>query len=239
MFQTLSIPKLEELLDQFSVPMFVIERTGPRESFILATLNRAFEELSGTSRHDLLGQPIIRLASTGMPEEAISYYRNCIRTGETVRFSYTYTDENGDVLWETTLQHANGPDNEDRIIATAMKLPREQSALQDQLAFDDLHYFSSMADLQLENLSSAFDSVVCRPGFTEIDEDRVMRLHAVCRTVQRSVADIKDIVRRAQIRHARQVAPPIASCTHKMDTGPQLDTARAIVATSGVRNTFR
>ena len=104
--------------------------------------------------------------------------------------------------WNKTLQYARSPDGNDRVIATAIRVPVSGPLLQDQIAFEDVRYSSSIADLQLENLSNAFDNATRRARVTPIDEERIMRLHAVCRTIQSTVADIKQVVRAAQNRHA-------------------------------------
>ena len=88
------------------------------------------------------------------------------------------------------------------MVTTALLSPCAEPALSDRLAFEDVRYFSSIADLQLENLSNAFSSATRRARVTPIDEERIMRLHAVCRTIQSTVADIKQVVRAAQNRHA-------------------------------------
>ncbi len=203
MFSTLSVTELEQVLNQFFVPMFVIERLSPHSDFSLVDMNTAFVSLSGYSRSELSGQSLSTLTPDSLPGEAIPFFQRCADTRQTVRFAHVYASENREVRWDTTLQYTTNPDQHDRIIATAIAAPCEQTVLQDKLAFEDLQYFSSLADLQLENLSSAFSTATKIARMTPIDEERVMSLHAVCRTVQRNVADIKQIVREARKRHMR------------------------------------
>lgn len=243
MFSTLTINELEQVLDQFFVPMFVIERDAPDGDFCLVGMNSAFVALSGYDRSDLSGRSLSTLAPGKMPKEALSFFQRCVTTRQTVRFAHIYEHDQTDVRWDTTLQYATSSEQHDRIIATAITAPCEQPVLQDRLAFEDLQYFSSIADLQLENLSSAFTCATKVARITPIDEARVMSLHAVCRTVQRSVADIKDIVHRAQKRHAQNteqqyVAPiqlDVPVPFEGMDTVNALAEAGANIANTGRR----
>lgn len=203
MLSTLTIAQLEKLLDQFSVPMFVIETQGPGSDFCITCMNSALEELAGQPRHELLGRSILEIAAANAADSTIEYYQRCVSTQQTIRFAFLFGNDNRRMHWNKTLQYARSPEGYDRVIATAVKIPSETPLLQDRLAFEDVRYFSSIADLQLENLSSAFDSATEQARVTPIEEERIMRLHAVCRTIQSTVADIKDVVRAAQSRHSR------------------------------------
>ncbi|NNK16964.1 MAG: PAS domain-containing protein [Sulfitobacter sp.] len=86
MLNTLSIAQLDELLDQFSVPMFAIERRGPDHDFRITCMNRALEELAGQMRQDLLGKPVLELAAAA--EEMLEFYQRCVTTRQTIRFAF-------------------------------------------------------------------------------------------------------------------------------------------------------
>lgn len=229
MFNTLSTAELERLLDHFSVPMFAIERQTPDAEFRITCLNSALEDLAGLPRADMLGCSIIEMAAAA--EETMEYYQRCVTTRQTIRFSFLFTREQRRMCWNKTLQYARSPEGHDRIIATAIKVSHEAPMLQDQLAFEDVRYFSSIADLQLENLSSAFTSATERARVTPIDEERIMRLHAVCRTIQSTVADIKRVVRAAQTRHAaaqRPALPQTAEAAQELHAMKGTDTVIAL-----------
>ena len=230
MLNTLSIAQLDELLDQFSVPMFVIERREPDHDFRITCMNSALEELAGQMRQDLLGKPVLELAATA--EEMLEFYQRCVNTRQTIRFAFLFTKEQREIRWDKTLQYTCSPEGYDRVIATVVKISEEAPLLQDRLAFEDVRYFSSIADLQLENLSSAFKSATEQARVTPIDEERIMRLHAVCRTIQSTVGDIKEIVRSAQARHksaARKTAPEGSDDAMSHRSGQGMDTVRALV----------
>ena len=202
MLNTLSIEQLDDLIAQFSVPMFVIETKGPGSDFCITCMNEAFEDLSGQPRDELLGKSILEIAATSAADVTFEHYQRCVETRQTIRFAFLFGNDRQEMRWNKTLQYARSPEGYDRVIATAIRVPVDQQPLQDQVAFEDVRYYSSIADLQLENLNSAFSSATEQARVTPIDEERIMRLHAVCRTVQSTVADIKRVVRTAQARHA-------------------------------------
>ena len=231
MLNTLSIVQLENLLDQFSVPMFVIESQGPGSDFCITCVNAALEELAGQTRQQLLGRSILELAATSDPDDTMEYYQRCVQTRQTIRFAFLFGSDGRKMRWNKTLQYARSPEGYDRVIATAIRVPVTAPLLQDQLAFEDVRYFSSIADLQLENLSSAFTSAARQARVTPVDEERIMRLHAVCRTIQSTVADIKRVVRAAQARHA---APD--SGLERPSQAPYRDGARSTFHSPGTVN---
>jgi hypothetical protein len=201
MLNMLSIAQLENLLDQFSVPMFLVERQETADEFRISTLNRAFEDLSGLPRQNIVGQSIVKLAAAAAAKDTVKYYSQCVTTRRPIRFTFLFSQDHSQSYWDNTLQYARSPEGHDRVIATAIKVPDVQPLLQDRLAFEDLRYYASIADLQLENLSSAFSAVTQMARVTPIEEERISRLNATCRTIQRTVSDIKKIVRTAQARH--------------------------------------
>ncbi|NNK16963.1 MAG: hypothetical protein HKP51_08670 [Sulfitobacter sp.] len=67
---------------------------------------------------------------------------------------------------------------------------------------------------------------------TPIDEERIMRLHAVCRTIQSTVGDIKQVVRAAQVRHKTANRKPATAASEDAichENGQGMDTVRALV----------
>lgn len=234
MFNTFSLSQIEHVLDLFSVPMFVIARESPTSDFRLVGMNAALEKLVGQPRSAIHGRSISEIDLIGMPDSAQENFHRCVTKKEVVHFTYLFIQDEREVRWDTTLQYSCCPDQFDRIIATTIRVPQERPLLQDKLAFEDVRYFSSIADLQLENLSRAFSSATTEARVSPIDEERIMRLHAVCRTVQRSITDIQDIVRRAQTRHAALQLQPLQNPPPKhppLERTDGMDTVRAFDTT--------
>ncbi|MGC1502625.1 MAG: hypothetical protein WA782_00625 [Sulfitobacter sp.] len=230
MFNTLSFSQIEHVLDLFSVPMFVIERQEPANDFRLVGMNAALEQLVGQPRSRIHGRFISEICLIGLPDNVQESFQRCIAEKEVVHFTYLFLREGCEVRWDTTLQYACGLDELDRVIVTTLEIPQEHPLMLDRLAFEDVRYFSSIADLQLQNLNSAFSSATTEARVTPIDEERIMQLHTVCRTVHRSVADIQDIVRRAQARHAALRLQPTQKPLYHLEplqSLDNLDTVRA------------
>ena len=233
MLDLLSVPELDALLDQFTVPMFVLEREHPDGEFRITCMNRALEDLAGKAREALVGQPIRELAVAA--EEMLDFYQRCVVTRQTIRFAFLTSHGHRQIRWDKTLQYARSPEGYDRVIATAVKSAEPEPSLEDRLGFEDVRYFSSVADLQLENLSSALDTAVAHARAVPIDEDRIMRLHAICRTIQSTVGDIKEVVKTAQLRHRTSgMPPPMPSNAAAEEAGADfgMDTVRALVNAS-------
>ena len=228
MFDTLSNGQLETLLEQFTVPMFIIERCHPDDDFRMVGMNTALARLSDQPRESIVGRSVFDMALTGGASDAKAHYLRCATTRSVVNFSYVWKRPEGEARCDVTLQYGQSPEGNDRIIATVIHMMLPGPTLQDKIAFDDVSYFSSIADLQLENLSCAFSTASIDAHATVIEEERIMRLHAVCRTIQRSVSDIKDIVRRAQERHSTHLkAPPQDFGQNAVETNC-MDTVRAL-----------
>ncbi len=228
MFDTLSNGQLETLLEQFTVPMFIIERHHSDTDFQMVGMNTALERLSDQPRDSIVGRSVFDMALTGGATDAGVHYLKCATTRSVVNFSYLLKRPDGEARCDVTLQYGQSPEGNDRIIATVIHMMLQGPELQDKIAFDDVSYFSSIADLQLENLSCAFSNASIDAQVTMIEEERIMRLHAVCRTIQRSVSDIKDIVRRAQERHSSHLrAPPQDFLPNAGETNC-MDTVRAL-----------
>ena len=232
MLNDLSVAQLDQLLEQFSVPMFVIETQGPGSDFVITCLNSALEDLAGQSRSELLGRSILEIAATDAATDTARHYERCVQTRQTIRFAFLFGNENRATCWNKTLQYARSPEGYDRVIATAVKVPADTQDLQDRLAFEDVRYFSSIADLQLENLNNAFANATQQARVTPIDEERIMRLHAVCRTIQSTVADIKQVVRAAEARRNVSFASKdngsAQALDHSAEDPPQMDTMQML-----------
>lgn len=223
MFDTLSTAQLEAILNQFSMPMFVIERKDPRAEFRVVGLNTPMEQLAGLMREDILGQSVIEMTTASN-----STMEHCT----TPRQKISCSNEPPKLYWHKTLQYSRSPEGYDRVVATAMIVPDHLPDLQDQIAFEDLHYFASIADLQLENLNSAFGSAALDWQVRPIDEERVMRLHATCRSIQTTVSEIKQIVQRTLLRHAPADMKPSYKGLEQTEHPFKIDTLDALASFS-------
>lgn len=203
MFDTLPISNLAAMLDHFSFPMLIAERPDQTTEFRAVALNAALEEITGP-KDAVCGMALRDVFPTNVMDEVVSVFGPSGNTIDQQKFHTAIQGIRGDVNCDLTLQYMRCADGFDRVLATAQPARSYDLDLQDKLAFEDVRYFSFVADLQLENLNCAFISAAENIVVSPVDEERIMRLHAVCRTIQRTVSDIKSVVKQAQARHAAQ-----------------------------------
>jgi PAS domain S-box-containing protein len=190
MFDSLTDVELQTVLDQFSIPMFVLDRMSPDYPFHIVCMNKALEQLSQRPRAQVVGKSIYDLLPSDEAEEASRNYIRCARLRRDVRFSEVFTSDGARYEWDTTLQSVQTRGGHDRIVGTTQRIERHMPRLSDQFA---------LADNDLVTL-------------------RNTQLMAVCRSVQRAMGDVKQTVRQAQARQTPQVILELeAPTTHDND----------------------
>ena len=185
---------LERLLNQFSVPMFALDRSGSNNAFSYVCINRALESAGGKPANQVLGRSVHDLLPKLEADIAHTRYSQCAEQRGDLRFRDRFTTAGKPVLWDTTLQHVMLKDGGDRIVGTSIRMTEEGCQAQKDPALDDIQYFSSMADLQPRNLISTFEIFRDRELFAIQNEQHIDKLAGMCRTVQRAVEDIKKVV---------------------------------------------
>lgn len=203
MFDTLPISHLATMLAHFAFPMLIAERPDRTAEFRTVAMNAALEEIAGP-KDAICGMTLRDVFPSSVVEDLVGSFRSGTGAEDIQRIKSAIRGISGEVPCDLTLQFLRCSDGYDRIIATAQPDQRYELDLQDKLAFEDVRYFSSVADLQLENLNSAFVSATDLVQAASVSEERMMRLHAVCRTIQRTVSDIQNVVKQAQARHAEK-----------------------------------
>ncbi len=203
MFDTLPISNLAAMLDHFSFPMLIAERPDQTTELRVVAMNIALEGITGP-KDAVCGMALRDVFPAEVVDEVVSVLGPDDTSVDQQEFQTVIQGIRGDVNCDLTLQYMRCADGFDRVLATAHRTCSYGLDLQDKLAFEDVRYFSFVADLQLENLNCAFISATENFEVSSVDEERIMRLHAVCRTIQRTVSDIKIVVKQAQARHAAQ-----------------------------------
>lgn len=229
MFDILSTAKLQTLLDLFSIPMFALDRISDTEPFHIVCMNGALETLSQQPRSAILGRSIYELLPHDEAQEASRNYIKCASTGNDVRFSEVFTDNGDRYQWDTTLQSVRTTEGHDRIVGTTMRMERHLPRLSDQYALEEVKYYSTIADLHLQNMTTMCDLLAdCSSENMSAEDDlRSAQLMAVCRSVQRAVDDVRHTVRQAQARHT---TPPVVIQRESPEQQPAANTAFKNVA---------
>ncbi|MBD3665314.1 hypothetical protein [Sulfitobacter aestuariivivens] len=225
---------LTRTLNQFSVPMFAIDRGGRHGDFRLTGANKALERACNRSVADMIGRSLVDLLPAAAARTALMRFAQCTRERSVIRCRDAFAIPNRDVRWDTTLQYVQLADGRDRIVGTTIELAPEAD-MGPVLVFEDIQYLSSVADLQLQNLITMFETFRDFELFTFENEQRVARLGGMCRTIQRAVDDIRKTVRAAQRDH-RHIATPALQphINHRCEPGiTATDTLTALFDTLG------
>lgn len=228
MYETTSNTTLAQLLNQFSAPMFAVERANCDTPFYFVGINHAMERAGKCTASDLVGKALNTLMPPTELAAVLRHYEHCVLEQAIVRFEDTFTLRDIKATWDTTLQFVEMADGRQRIIGTTVQQSVPKPTTADTDTYDDIHYFSTMADFQLQNLISMFETHNGTELFKNEADVRLEKLSGMCRTVQRAVEDIKKVVSSAQQRNQ----PKGANSMHR----PSSNTARARTMRSGMLN---
>lgn len=198
MHKTASAAALTKLLNQFSVPMFAVERKDPRATFRFVCLNEAMAVTGGRSAARTIGKSTFDLMPTTEAEIVNARYLECAQTREVVRFQDGFTTLGRRVIWDTTLQFMELSDGAQRIVGTSIQLSQQDTVLPETVTYENINYISTMADYQLQNLVTLFETYRDRDLFQAEAAPRIDRLSGMCRSIQRAVSDIRKIAQGAQ-----------------------------------------
>jgi hypothetical protein len=240
MNDTASAATLSQLLNQFSVPMFAVERNGPYSTFRFACLNDAMAATGDSPAAEVIGKSAFDILPMQEAEIANGRYLECALTRSVVRFRDRFTTKGRKVIWDTTLQFVALPNNAERVLGTSIEIPSEDSALPDAVTFEDIQYISTMADFQLQNLVTLFDSYGGHDLFQFEATPRIEKLSGMCRSIQRAVADIRKIVHSAQSQRQPGCHASTAKEAHQISSNVVCsDTVKALVEYSSSFDGFR
>ena len=235
MFNTHSADQLAALFDQFTIPMFAAERPGVGKDFRILCNNRAHAAATGFHDADLRGACPQDLLPAEEASKMAQRYSECADTRKDLRYLEVLHVPKGFVQWNTSLQYVPLKSGGDRVIGTSFQLDSNADPAQSDNLFDDVKYLTSLADLQLQNLVSIFETAHSGSLFTTESANRVAGLSGICRTVQQAVADIKSTVRRANTRSNQVQDPPseIAADAPMYAEETESKTVRAILESIG------
>lgn len=193
MFQNCSTEEITNILRSFHLPMFAAEREDAALPFRIVCTNDAHQRATGLPAALVEGNTPCDFLT---PEEArtvAARYDSCATSGTDLRFVQKQRVGGQTVLWDTSLQYVPLDGGGERIIGTAVEVLQ----VSPYPLHEDIRYFSSLAELQLQNLTTLLDVAQKQGLFREHSSDKVARLSALCRGVQRAVDDIRSTVHRA------------------------------------------
>ncbi len=230
MQDTVSTGALSQLLDQFSVPMFAVERSGPFATFRFVSMNKSMAAAAGRTAVSSIGRSMFDLLDVAEAEVANNRLLECALTRNVLRYRERFTTSGTKSIWDTTLQFVPLSGAGERVLGTSILLSSEDTATPEVTTLEDINYISTMADFQLQNLVSLFETYRSQELFRPEAAPRIAKLGGMCRSIQRAVIDIKKIADRAQ----RMQQPPAAAAETSVVRATEgtmrcSDTVRALV----------
>ena len=210
MYETLNTAGLAQVLNQFSAPMFALERISPDAPFLFIAVNDAMEVSGEFVREDVLGKKFGTVLGTRDAAMIEHKYTRCLAQRTILRFSdrLAFLPDHG--VWDTTLQPACLTNGHERVIATCVQEAVVQKRFPNTVSLDNIEYLSAIADFQLQNLISMFEHLPAQTLLATQAEHRIEKLSGMCRSVQRAVADINRTAQKAQLGPCAQDIPPQA-----------------------------
>lgn len=231
MLDTHSADQLAGLLNQFSVPMFAAERPTGKHGFRYICINQTLSSATGFQPDTICGRDLCDFLPEKVAKIMMGNLTRCADMQQGFRCRETWETPLGWQEWDTTLQHVQLPSGADRVIGTAFQVTQDRSPDSERATFDNIRFHSSLAEMQLQNLVSLFEATRDQGLFSHDSLNRVTRLCGICRTVQRSVADIRDAVRQTRplsTMHAPALEAPQDPADFNCIQGIGQQTTRAI-----------
>lgn len=193
MFDTLDPDALREEIDIFQVPMFAAERRRVDEPFRILGINRAHERISGFRNSELRGRSPDEILPPSQAKQVIGHYTACVETGRSQRYREVLDMSEGSILWDTTIQPITMQCGRQRVLGSAVYLRHISRPQGDQLAFEDVQYFSAQAAFQLSQVSTYLDAVENGELEPNHMHDSIAALAGICRSIDRALTDIRSV----------------------------------------------
>lgn len=227
MLHTENTSDIQAMFDAFQTPMFMAERENPDASFEIICINTAHCSTSGLDRNNACGAPLQEILPASEAQQVEARWRTCAETRAPQRCLESMTLPHGVIHWDTALQHIAMPSGSDRVIGISFQLQQLETSDRHQSTFEDINYFSTLADLQVQNLVSVFENVQREGLFCDHSRARVEHLASICRSVQQALKNVQDTARRGH--DDRQRTAPIAQ--QNAPKGPDIScTVQALFA---------
>lgn len=210
MYTTPDLKELRFALDSSQVPMFAAERPSSRDPFEFIHVNRANVAESGIEARMLVGKTPDDVLPPPQARAVISRYDDCLRRRQPLRYVEHIDLGRGPRLWSVTIQPVHGAAGWERIVGSAIELPREHDTHHLERALDDVRFLSAQADMQMAQLQHGLD--ILRDDADPALADRLDRLIRLCRGLERSVADLREASSASELP---DTSPP-AQTSHSM-----------------------
>jgi len=210
MYDMLSRADLAQHLNQSPTPMYALERTKNAAPFRFIVLNTAMERAALCRQSDVIGKTLSEVLPADESIAAQCRVSHCMDTLVVTQFTDRFTITAQPFAWDTTLHPIRLVDGRQRIVASAIRKDNPTAAQPETVALEDIKYFSSIADFQIQNLISLFETYDANDLLRAETEQRIAKLSGMCRSVQVTVSEIGKSIRAAQAVHQKNFVRPNA-----------------------------
>lgn len=226
MFTTDDSVHLATLIDAFQVPMFVAD-ADPRaqDKFTLRAINKAHSRASTVDALAVRDIPVEALLHAEDAKAVNANYARCIQSGEPLEYEENLALNGMSTRWHTTLVPTRSDSGRPRIIGNAVLVETQLADSGKRQVFEDINYFSVQSQFQLARVSAYLDALEMKRD-AGVSPNDLQILSALCRTVDRSLEDI------------RHLAEPRASAKASGTKGFLVNTEAAAPAPDPVRRTL-
>ncbi len=119
--------RVERVLDDLAVPLYVAERTTGDGHFVFSMMNRAHRAASGLERCDLRGRRPQEVLPQDSAERLERRLQNCLAQRQAVHFTKRLDCDGQMVHWRGLVQPLSDPAYPDRVLGLGLPVPQASS----------------------------------------------------------------------------------------------------------------
>ncbi len=236
MFKSDNTIRLRQQLDQFTIPMFIVELRPPDGEFGLLAINSCYEAQSGMTMADVIKRPVSAVLPANEARKANERYAKCIHQDAPLRYREKLHLPRGALIWDTSLSRIELPDCRERLVGSAVVVERVRRDNRDTLAFEDVSYFATTSSMRLEQIASVLAAVEQQIIPPERLVGSVGVLAGLCRSIDATMQELRSI---AQERlGVEKDALPLINLDNEGDPQSRAEVVDAIDALIQLANEF-
>jgi len=181
--------------------MFAVDRSGTGAPWIMACVNRAWEQTSALTRADISGRPVAEVVPGEGGTWLCERYDECAEARAPTRYTEERSQRGADTQWETSLQYAPMAGGADRVIGTTLVV-QKPIAPAASIALAEVRDFALEADYHLTRLTAFVDGSLEEALVDAAQVANVEAMSGLCRSVSSLLGDIRRIAEKQdRLRH--------------------------------------
>lgn len=182
---------LSKMLDQYPVPMFAAERSGPSVPFRLICVNAAHTRSTGLETEQIAGKRPLDILSAAEGRAVEARYDTCANFGEVINYQEELHLNGHLTKWQTTLMPVTLHSGADRVIGTALTLglPANTSNI------SDAEYYAAQAQMRMGQIGQFMEMLQTHPETPLELRTGAMLMGGLTRSISHMMQDLRLSVR--------------------------------------------